>query len=318
MDLKKPQAAGTLLRLVSDADVLIEGFRPGVMEKLGLGPDECREKNRRLVYGRITGWGQSGPLSQCAGHDINYIALSGALYHGGHRATPPASPPTIVGDVGGGAMLLAVGLLAALLAARGSGEGQVIDAAISDGSALMTALLLGLQQQGMWVDRRQSNLLDGGTHWYDCYECADGEYISVGALEPRFYRQLLDQCGLANDPDLVEQFDVAKWPAQKEKMARLFRGRSRDEWCDLLEGTDACFAPVLSLAEAPLHRHNRARNTFVRIEDVTQPAPAPRFDKTPAGKPGRPPATGEHTLSVLTGAGFSTQEISRLRAQDVI
>jgi alpha-methylacyl-CoA racemase len=288
------------------------------MEKLGVGPDECREKNRRLVYGRITGWGQTGPLSQCAGHDINYIALSGALYHGGHRASAPAAPPTIVGDVGGGAMLLAVGLLAALLAARHSGEGQVIDAAISDGSALMTALLLSLQQQGMWVDRRQSNLLDGGTHWYDCYECADGEYISVGALEPRFYRQLLDLCGLANDPDFVEQFDVAKWPAQKEKMARLFRGRSREDWCDLLEGTDACFAPVLSLAGAPLHRHNRARNTFVRIEDVTQPAPAPRFDKPPAGKPGRPPANGEHTLSVLTAAGFSTQEISRLRAQDVI
>jgi alpha-methylacyl-CoA racemase len=318
MDLKKPEAAGAFLRLVSDADVLIEGFRPGVMERLGLGPDECLDANRRLIYGRITGWGQEGPLSQCAGHDINYIALSGALYHGGHKASPPAAPPTLLGDVGGGALVLAVGLLAALLAARQSGEGQVIDAAISDGSALMTALLLSLQQQGIWVDRRQSNFLDGGAHWYDCYECADGEYISVGALEPRFYRQLLDKCGLGDDPDFAAQFDAARWPAQKEKMAKLFRGRKRDEWRPILEGTDACFAPVLSLGEAPRHPHNRARNTFVEVDDVTQPAPAPRFSRTPGAISGRPPANGEHTLSVLTAAGFSEQDISRLRAEDVI
>ena len=318
MDLKKPEAAAALLRLVSDADVLIEGFRPGVMEKLGLGPGECLDANRRLIYGRITGWGQDGPLSQCAGHDINYIALSGALYHGGHKASPPAAPPTLLGDVGGGALVLAVGLLAALLEARQSGEGQVIDAAISDGSALMTALLLSLQQQGIWVDRRQSNFLDGGAHWYDCYECADGEYISVGALEPRFYQQLLDKCCVADDPDFATQFDAARWPAQKEKMAQLFRGRKRDEWCQILEGTDACFAPVLSLGEAPRHPHNRARHTFVEIDDVTQPAPAPRFSRTPGAISGKPPASGEHTLSVLTGAGFSEQDISRLRAQDVI
>jgi alpha-methylacyl-CoA racemase len=318
MDLKKPEAAAALLRLVSDADILIEGFRPGVMEKLGLGPDECLGANRRLIYGRITGWGQDGPLSQCAGHDINYIALSGALYHGGPRASPPAAPPTLLGDVGGGALVLAVGVLAALLAARQSGEGQVIDAAISDGSALMTALLLGLQQQGLWVDRRQSNFLDGGAHWYDCYECADGEYVSVGALEPRFYQQLLDNCGLGNDPDFAAQFDAARWPAQKEKMAKLFGGRKRDEWREILEGTDACFAPVLSLGEAPRHPHNRARNTFVDVDDVTQPAPAPRFSRTPGAISGKPPTNGEHTLSVLIGAGFSEQDISRLRAQDVI
>jgi len=318
MNLKKPEAGAALLRLVSGADVLIEGFRPGVMEKLGLGPDECLDANRRLIYGRITGWGQDGPLSQCAGHDINYIALSGALYHGGPRTSAPAAPPTLLGDVGGGALLLAVGLLAALLDARQSGEGQVIDAAISDGSALMTALLVGLQQQGIWVDRRQSNFLDGGAHWYDCYECADGEYISVGALEPRFYRQLLDRCGVGNDPDFAQQFDATRWPSQKEKMAKLFMGRSRDEWREILEGTDACFAPVLSLGEAPRHPHNRARQTFVEVDDVTQPAPAPRFSRTPGAISGTPPANGEHTLSVLSGAGFSEQDISRLRAQDVI
>jgi len=318
MDLKKPGAAHSILRLVCDADILIEGFRPGVMEKLGLGPDECFERNPRLVYGRITGWGQDGPLSQCAGHDINYIALAGALYHGGHKASPPAAPPTLVGDVGGGAMVLAVGLLAALLAARQNGQGQIVDAAISDGAALMTSLLLGLQRQGIWVDRRQSNLLDGGAHWYDCYECADGEYISIGALEPRFYRQLLERCGLGDDPDFAPQFDRARWPGQKEKMAKLFKGRKRAEWCEILEGTDACFAPVLSLADAPLHPHNQARSTFVEVDDVVQPAPAPRFGRTPGAISGKPPANGEHTLAVLAAAGFSEQEISRLQAQNVI
>jgi alpha-methylacyl-CoA racemase len=318
MDLKKPGAAHSILRLVCDADILIEGFRPGVMEKLGLGPDECFERNPRLVYGRITGWGQDGPLSQCAGHDINYIALAGALYHGGHKASPPAAPPTLVGDVGGGAMVLAVGLLAALLAARQNGQGQVVDAAISDGAALLTSLLLGLQRQGIWVDRRQSNLLDGGAHWYDCYECADGEYISIGALEPRFYRQLLDRCGLGDDPEFAPQFDRARWPGQKEKMAKLFKGRKRAEWCEILEGTDACFAPVLSLADAPLHPHNQARSTFVEVDDVVQPAPAPRFGRTPGAISGKPPANGEHTLAVLAAAGFSEQEISRLQAQNVI
>ena len=318
MDLKKPEAAVTLLRLVSDADVLIEGFRPGVMEKLGLGPDDCLAVNRRLVYGRITGWGQHGPLSQCAGHDINYIALAGALYHGGHRTSPPAAPPTLLGDVGGGALLLAVGLLAALLAARQSGEGQVIDAAISDGAALMTALLFGLQRQGVWVDQRQANFLDGGSHWYDCYECADGSYIAVGALEPRFYRELIQRCGLGGDPGFAAQFDTSQWPEQKKKMAELFRSRKRDEWRELLEGSDACFAPVLNLSEAPQHPHNIARKTFVDVDDVIQPAPAPRFSRTPASISGRPPATGEHSLSVLAGAGFSEQEIARLRAQDVI
>jgi alpha-methylacyl-CoA racemase len=318
MDLKKPAAAKALLRLVSDADVLIEGFRPGVMEKLGFGPEQCREVNRRLVYGRMTGWGQYGPLSHCAGHDINYIALAGALYHGGHGDSAPAAPPTLVGDIGGGAMLLTVGVLAALLEARQSGEGQVIDAAITDGAALMTSLLLGLQQQGLWTDRRQGNMLDGSSHWYDCYECADGEYISIGALEPGFYRQLLEKCGLGEDAGLRPQFEPASWPAQKEKMKEVFRSRKRDEWCQILEGTDACFAPVLNLSEAPRHAHNRARGTFVEIDGVTQPAPAPRFSRTPGVIRGTAPANGEHTRSVLQGAGFSEREIDGFRAQDVI
>jgi alpha-methylacyl-CoA racemase len=318
MDLKKPGAARTLLRLVANADVLIEGFRPGVMEKLGLGPDECLAANPCLVYGRITGWGQDGPLAHCAGHDINYIAISGALYHGGHRDSPPAAPPTLVGDVGGGALMLAVGLLAALLEARRSGEGQVIDAAISDGSALMTALLLGLQQQGVWADQRQGNFLDGGSHWYDCYECADGGYVSVGALEPVFYRQLVERCGLGDDEALASQFDPERWPHQKQKMAELFRSRKREVWRELLEGTDACFAPVLNLSEAPEHPHNRARNTFTKLGGIVQPSPAPRFSRTPSSIAGKPPVNGEHTVSILDGAGFSTHEVAALRAQGVI
>jgi alpha-methylacyl-CoA racemase len=318
MDLKTPAAASTLLRLIRNADLLIEGFRPGVMEKLGLGPEKCLAANPRLVYGRVTGWGQDGPLSGCAGHDINYIAMAGALFHGGHRSAPPAAPPTLVGDVGGGAMVLAVGLLAALLDARQSGEGQVVDAAISDGAALMTALLYGLQQQGVWQDRRQGNFLDGGSHWYDCYECADGAFISVGALETKFYRELLQRCGLGNDPEFASQFEQAKWPALKERMADLFRSRKRDEWCEILEGTDACFAPVLNLSEAPRHAHNRARQTFVDVDGVMQPAPAPRFSKSKDRVPARPPRRGEHTLSVLSEAGLSEQEITGLAAQDVI
>jgi alpha-methylacyl-CoA racemase len=318
MDLKKPRAAAVLLRLVRDADVLIEGFRPGVMEKLELGPEPCLAANPRLVYGRITGWGQNGPLSQAAGHDINYIALAGALFHGGHKEVPPAAPPTMVGDLGGGAMLLAVGLLGALLNARQTGRGQVVDAAICDGAALLTSLLYGLQQQGMWIDRRQSNFLDGGAHWYDCYECSDGNYVSVGALEPKFYRELLQKCGLDGDADFAAQFDPEQWPAQKARIADIFRSRTRQEWCEIMEGSDACFAPVLNLSEAPAHPHNLARHTFVDVDDVTQPAPAPRFSATPSEIGGRPPANGEHTVSVLESTGFSDTEIAELNDLQVI
>lgn len=318
IDLKKPGALAVVLRLVGDADLLIEGFRPGVMEKLGAGPEECLAANPRLVYGRVTGWGQYGPLAQCAGHDINFIALAGALFHGGHRSAPPAAPPTLVGDVGGGAMLLTVGLLAALLHARQRGEGQVVDAAVSDGAALLTTLLHGLQQQGLWQDRRQGNSLDGGSHWYDCYQCSDGEYISLGALEPKFYREMLERCGLAENAELQSQYDPARWPAQKKIMADMFSSRTRAEWCDLLQGTDACFAPVLNLSEAPRHPHNRARDTFLDIEGVRQPAPAPRFSRTQAEVPGCPPASGEHTRYVLGRTGLTPTEIDELVAQGVI
>lgn len=313
LDLKTRGGAAAAMRLLGDADALIEGFRPGVMERLGLGPEPCLESNPRLVYGRLSGWGQHGPLAPAAGHDINYIALAGALFHGGRASEPPAAPPTLIGDIGGGALLLAAGILAALWHVRGGGQGQVIDAAVSDGAALMTALLVGLQQQGMWTDRRQGNLLDGGSHWYDCYECADGNYISVGALEPAFYGEFLLKCGLDGDPAFAAQFDSSAWPAQKEKLARLFLSRTRDEWCASFADSDACVAPVLNLSEARTHPHNLARNTFVEIDGISQPAPSPRFSTTPAGIRGRSPQPGEHTQELLRASGLSPGDIAGLR-----
>jgi alpha-methylacyl-CoA racemase len=318
LDLKSSRGADVAMRLVANADVLIEGFRPGVMERLGLGPETCLETNPRLVYGRLSGWGQHGPLSHRAGHDINYIALAGALFHGGPADRPPTAPPTLVGDIGGGAMLLATGLLAALLHVRQSGRGQVIDAAISDGAALLTALLVGLQQQGLWVDARQRNFLDGGAPWYDSYECADGNFISIGALEPDFYRELLQQCGLGEDPLFELQFDTACWPLQKEKFKQLFRTRTRTEWIETFAGSDACFAPVLNLSEARSHPHNRERRTFVNIDGVEQPAPAPRFSLTGTEISRGPPARGEHTVEILEAAGFSVGDIAALREAAVI
>jgi len=318
VDLKQPGAAEVVLRLVEKADALLEGFRPGVMERLGLGPDACLAHNPRLVYGRLTGWGQTGPLAQAAGHDLNYVALSGLLYHGGHRESAPSIPPTVVGDIGGGAMFMAVGLLAGILRARVTGQGQVVDGAITDGCAVMGMLVQGLRAQGLWADRRQSNALDGGAHWYDCYECADGGWISVGALEPQFYRLLVEKCGLTGQGLEQAQFDVAKWPNHKERFAALFRTRSRDEWCTLLEGTDVCFAPVLSLAEAPAHPHNRARNAYVDVDGISQPAPAPRFSATPAGVRAPPGGVGEHTAQLLGAAGYTADEIAALSAAGVV
>ena len=318
LNLKSAEGPATAIRLATKADVLIEGFRPGVMERLGLGPQPCLAANPRLVYGRLSGWGQDGPLANVAGHDIDYIALSGALFHGGHDSAPPAAPPTLVGDLGGGAMLLATGILAALLHSRETGRGQVVDAAISDGTALLTSLLVGLQQQGRWSDRRAANLLDGGAHWYDCYECADGGFLAVGALEPGFYREFLDKCGLADDPSFESQFDPAAWPRQKEKLAALIRTRSRDEWMTRFAGSDACVAPVLNLSEARRHPHHVARGTYVSVEGVPQPAPAPRFGGTPGRVAGGPPRPGEHTVEILSAAGFSQAEISGLREAEAI
>ncbi len=317
VDLKQAPARDALLRLIEGADVVLEGFRPGVMEKLGLGPDECLSANPALVYGRMTGWGQHGPLSHAAGHDLNYIALSGALYYGA-RSAPPMAPPTLVGDIGGGAMVMAMGLMAALLHARSSGEGQVIDTAVTDGSAYSTALVYSLFKQGHWSGKRHDNLFDGAAPWYDCYECADGDYVSVGSLEPGFYRLLLEKLGLAEEEAFANQYDKRRWPELKERLRDLFRSRTRDEWCELLEGTDVCFAPVLDFDEAVQHPHNAARETFIEVGGVTQPAPAPRFSKTPSEVHSMPPSKGEHGVDILAEAGFSAAEIEALKAESVI
>lgn len=289
IDLKCEQGRDALLELLEQADMLVEGFRPGVMERLGLGPEACMARNPRLIYGRMTGWGQSGPMAHAAGHDINYIALSGALHAIGRHGEAPVVPLNYVGDFGGGGMLLAVGLLAALHEARRSGRGQVIDAAMTDGSALLSAFMYGFKAAGQWSNQRGENMLDGGAHFYDTYACADGRHVAIGAIEPQFYAELRERCGI-QDPLFDEQMDTTRWPLLKLRLADLFRTRTRDEWCTLLEGTDACFAPVLDWDEAPAHPHNRARGTFVEAAGVIQPAPAPRFSRSGSVQP-MPPSS---------------------------
>lgn len=311
LDLKSPQAVDAALRMIDGADALIEGMRPGVMERLGLGPDVCLERNPHLVYGRMTGWGQEGPLAQAAGHDINYIALSGALWYAGDADRPPMAPPTLVGDLGGGALYLAVGILAALLNARASGQGQVIDAAIVDGSAHLMNLVLDLAAGGMMREQRGTSLLDG-PHWYATYRCADGRDISVGALEPKFYQQLLEKLGLKDDPQFAGQNKVMHWPEMRQRLAALFATRSRDEWCSLLEGTDACFAPVLTPSEAARHPHLAERHTYTSANGMLQANAAPRFSRTPSGTPRAIPAHGEHTREVLASLGLPNEQITAL------
>lgn len=298
LDLKSPDDVETALKLISKADGLIEGFRPGVMERLGLGPDIALERNPRLAYGRMTGWGQKGPLSHAAGHDLNYIALTGALGAMGRKGEAPYPPLNLIGDYGGGALYLAFGLLAAIISARSTGSGQVIDAAMTDGAASLSAMFYGMRAMGVWSDDRESNLLDGGAHFYDCYETSDGKYVALGSIEPQFYALMLEKTGLS-DPDFKDQMSRSKWPMLKQKVADVIKTKTRDEWCDLMEGSDACFAPVLTMAEAPKHPHNAERQTFVDYEGVTQPAPAPRFSRTP-GEIQRPPASpGAHTSEIL-------------------
>ncbi|MGI9236966.1 MAG: CaiB/BaiF CoA transferase family protein [Woeseiaceae bacterium] len=318
LDLKQTGAVDVVLRILRDADGLIEGFRPGVMERLGLAPEVCFAVNPKLAFGRMTGWGQSGPLAQAAGHDLNYIALSGALHFSGRAASPPMSPATIVGDVCGGAMMLAIGMLAAMLNAQSTGKGQIIDAAMTDGSALATSLVYGMFKNGYWALSRESNPLDGGSHWYDCYECADGKYVSLGALEPEFYGLLLDKLGLGNDPEFSAQHDAKRWPELKRRFAEIFKARTREQWCDLLEGSDVCFAPVLDFEEAPEHPHNRARGVFTSIAGVTQPAPAPRFSETASEISAPPPNAGQDTEVVLREAGYSSVDIRTLHEQRII
>lgn len=291
LDLRSEAGRAAARELVAEADLLIEGFRPGVMERLGLGPDELLALRPRLVYGRMTGWGQHGPLAQAAGHDINYIALSGVLNAIGTPDRPPVPPMNLVGDFGGGGMLLAVGLLAALHEANRSGRGQVVDAAMTDGAALLSAFIHGLRAEGQWSNTRGRNLLDGGAHFYGTFECADGHFISIGSIEPQFYALLIDRCGL--DPSaFADPMDQARWPALKERLAEMFRGKPRAHWCALLEGSDACFAPVLDWDEAFEHPHNVARSTFVEVGGIRQPASAPRFSRTPGLTP-RPPRSDD-------------------------
>lgn len=316
-DLKSPAGVEVVLRLVEKADGLIEGFRPGVMERLGLGPDACLARNPGLVYGRMTGWGQDGPLAKVAGHDLNYIALTGALHAIGRPDSPPPPPLNLIGDFGGGGLLLAYGILAALLERTKSGKGQVVDAAMVDGAAALMAIIFGAHASGWWKDERFSNMLDGGAHFYDCYETKDGKYVSIGSIEPQFYAILLDKLGLAGE-DLPKQMDRSAWPKLKERFTAIFKTKTRDEWCRIMEGTDICFAPVLSLTEAPEHPHMKARSTFVEVAGVRQPGPAPRFSRTPASIE-RPPAhPGEHTDEALADWGFAKDEIAKLRASGAV
>jgi alpha-methylacyl-CoA racemase len=312
VDLKHPDGVETVLSLLESADALIEGFRPGVMERLGLGPDVCLARNPRLVYGRMTGWGQEGPYAPTAGHDINYIALAGALEPIGRAGGPPVPPLNLVGDFGGGGMLLAYGLVCGILSARSTGQGQVVDAAMVDGAAVLTTMFHAMRAMGIWADERGTNMLDSGAHFYEVYETSDGKYVAIGSIEPQFYAELLRRIDLDGE-ELPWQHDRSAWPQLKERLGEIFRSRTRDEWCRLMEGTDVCFAPVLSLAEAPEHPHNVARHTFVEVAGVTQPAPAPRFSATPTSNPTPPPHAGQHTDEVLAAWGFDDERIAKLR-----
>ena len=312
IDLKHPAGVETLLRLVETADVLIEGFRPGVTERLGLGPDECRARNPRLVYARMTGWGQEGPYASMAGHDINYIALAGVLSMIGRPGGPPVPPLNLVGDYGGGGLLLAFGVACALWERTRSGEGQVVDCAMVDGAAILSAIFFGLNASGGWSPERGTNVLDGGAPFYDVYETADGKFVSIGPIEDKFYAELLGVIGIDDEPG-SDRMERRGWPAMKERIAAVFRTKTRDEWCALMEGTDVCFAPVLDLSEAPTHPQARARQAFVDIEGVTQPAPTPRFSRSKAAVQGPPVAAWEHTDEILGEMGLSAEAVAQLR-----
>jgi len=314
--LKNPASIETCLRLFETADVVFEGFRPGVMERLGLGPDVALKRNPKLVYGRMTGWGQFGPYAQAAGHDMNYIAITGALHAIGTE-DKPIPPLNLVGDFGGGALYLAFGILAGVIKARETGEGQVIDCAMSDGAASLMAMFYGFKASGAWTESRRSNLLDGGAHFYDTYQCSDGKWVSIGSIEPQFYALLLEKTGIS-DPAFKAQMDRGAWPDLKAKLAAVIATKTQSEWCALMEATDVCFAPVLDLDEAPKHAHNVARQTFVEVAGVTQPAPAPRFSKTPGAIQGPPPAIGAHDQEALRDWGFSEADVSALKANGAL
>ena len=317
LNLKDPRATELALRLIEGADAVLEGYRPGVMEKLGLGPEVCLGRNPRVVYGRMTGWGQDGPLANSAGHDINYVALTGALHAIGERGGKPVVPLNLVGDFGGGGMFLAYGMVCALLEAAKSGKGQVVDAAMVDGASTLMAMMYAAFQSGFWSNSRGSNMLDGGAHFYGVYETADGKYVSIGSIEPQFYALLLEKLGI--DPEsLPHQMDPRHWEALRDRFDVIFRTRSREQWCALMEGTDICFAPVLGLDEVAHHPHMVSRGNFLHDGDVWQPAPAPRFSRTHPAAPTEPVASGADTDATLAAVGLSAQEISELRAAGVV
>jgi len=324
VDLKSPEGIAVLMDLVTTADALVEGFRPGVAERLGFGPDECAARNPKLVYGRMTGWGQDGPYAHTAGHDINYIALAGVLAHLGRSGEQPTPPINLVGDFGGGGMLMAFGIVCALLEAQRSGQGQVVDAAMVDGAATLMSMMWAFQAMGIWSEERGSNMLDTGAHFYDTYECADGGYVSIGSIEPQFYAELVRLTGLDADyagrgEELPHQMDKLRWDEMRERLAAIFRTRTRDGWCEVMEGTDVCFAPVLTMSEALEHPHNIERGTFTEVAGIPQPAPAPRFSRTP-GTVQRPPAhVGQHTDEVLSDwLGADAAHIAGLRERGAI
>jgi alpha-methylacyl-CoA racemase len=318
IDLKSEAGIQAILKMLDAADALVEGFRPGVMERLGLGPDVCLKHNPKLVFGRVTGWGQDGPLARAAGHDINYIALSGALHAIGRSDDePPAPPLNLVGDFGGGTLYIVVGILAALLEVQRSGRGQVVDAGMVDGAISLMTATYGMKAAGIYVDKRATNILDGGAHFYNAYETKDGKYVSIGSIEAKFYAELLERLGI--DPGTVPpQEDREQWPAMTEKLKAIFLSKTRDEWCAIMENTDVCFAPVLTSEEAPEHPHNKERAAFVECGGVMHPAPAPRFDKTPCSIKGPAAAPGQHTDEALADWGLSSDEIAALREAKAI
>lgn len=317
VDLKQADGVALVMDLVAGADALVEGWRPGVAERLGLGPEPCLERNPALVYGRMTGWGQDGPMAPRAGHDIDYIALSGALWSVGRNGEAPVPPLNLVGDFGGGGMLMAFGVCAALLEARRSGRGQVVDAAMVDGASSLMAMTYAFIGAGLWRVERGANLLDGGAPFYDVYEAADGQHVAVGAIEPQFYAELLRGLGLDGEPDLPSQMDRSRWPELKRRLAEVFATRTRDEWAAVFDGSDACVAPVLSPAEAPSHPHNQARGTFVDVAGVVQPGPVPRFSRTP-GAVQRPPSHAGADPDALVDWGLDAARVERLRAEGVV
>jgi len=317
IDLKNEEAREIVFRLVERSDALIEGYRPGVMERLGLGPEALHERAPRLVYGRMTGWGQEGPLADAVGHAPNYVALSGALDSIGNSGEAPTIPLNLVGDFGGGSLYLVAGILAALLETSRSGQGQVVDAAMADGAASLMAMFYGLSAAGLWREERGTNLLDGGAHFHHVYRTQDDRYLVVGAIEPRFHATLLRELGIAQD-EIPDPMDPSAWPGYVDRLETAFATRTLDEWVERLEGSEACCSPVLSLSEAPQHPHHRARGTFVEVEGITQPAPAPRFARTPAAVRNPPPERGQDTQTVLRELGFSSQEVEGLLERHVV